>query len=326
MVSRQLLVASALVASVFARESNSSLYVFGYATLLNQFTRMRTLCGLQDMTETELALLDRFVKLDEDVRRCIDEAKARELILVKARGVRRGWYSPGGLQYEGSEGEFSAESMNGQALDVVSTYLGAVADPNATTYAVIYPVTEEELAATDEREALLRGDDDGRGAHYAASWLNMDGLEVLSQNVVLPADARVRWYAMDESVAQLPTPLKPIGQSYVDIFVSGALQLQEASDVEGFAANVIASTADWSEHWVNDRVTPYRPFAKISGITRALQEATLVEGSRLKKSHLEAIYFPGAQKHHAAPPPEPQADSTSSAHLRGAWDHPGPYR
>lgn len=292
-----LLMASAAAAMAAASEANntqnSSYYVFGYGSLLNQFSRIRTLCGLSDMTETELAFMDKFVQLDPEVRRCIDEGKARGLILVRARGVRRGWYARGGLQYQRLPDNFSSEGMDGQALDIAPTYLGAVEDPSASTYAVIYPVTADELAATDERES---------SSSYSPSWLNMEGLEVVSQNVELPPDAQVRWYAMDPSVAELPTPVQPICQSYVDIFVSGALELQAASSAAGFAANVIASTADWSEHWVNDRLTPYRPFAKNSNaaaITRTLQEATLVEGSHIKRSHLQAIYFPGAQKHAA---------------------------
>lgn len=307
-----LLVASTSMVVAVSTDANSSLYVFGYGSLLNQFSRIRTLCGLSDMTETELAFFDRFVQMDDEVRRCIDQGKERELILVKAQGVRRGWYSPGRLQYSRFGDEFSVKRMRGQALDVVPTYLGAVEDPSATTYAVMYPVTAEELAATDEREA---------GGYYTASWLDVSELEVLSQNVVLPQGAQVRWYALDHGAVQLPTPVAPICQSYVDIFVSGALELEKASGSEGFAKSVVASTADWSENWVNDRITPFRPFAKNSGstaITRTLEEAALMERSHLKKEHLESIYFPGAQSK-SAPTPAPQTMDSSGAQSRGAF-------
>lgn len=275
--------------------SSSGLYVFGYGSLLNQFSRIRTMCNLTDMTEGELAFVDNNVQLTPEARECIDEGKKMDLILVKAKGVKRGWYSPGKLNYESLDVNNSSfpstrSRMDRQALDVSPTYLGAVEDADACTYAVIYPVSAEELAALDKREA---------GAFYSPSWLDMKGMEVVSQNVVLPPNAKVRWYPMDKSVAKQPTAVHPIVQSYVDIFVSGALQLQHQNSIDSFAVNVVASTAEWSEHWVNDRAFPYRTFAKnvgASAVTRTLEEATMVDGSHLKVSHLEAIHFPGAQK------------------------------
>lgn len=265
-------------------EGNRSLYIFGYGSLLNQASRIRTACDIGSISEAELEFFERNVVLRREVRKCIDDVKKREMTLVKAKGVRRGWYISGTPQHEHFGASYPPIRMINQALDVVPTYLGAVRDPNSTTYAVIYPVTEQELAATDEREQ-----------GYTAAWLDLDQLEILGSGLQLPSDAQVRWYSMDEQAVEEPSSVKPICQSYVDVFVSGALQLEADNQADGFAVNVIASTWAWSQFWENDRIQPYRPFVKNSWaprVTRTLLSAALVEGSHLKKSHLELILFP----------------------------------
>ena len=57
-----------------------------------------------------------------------------------------------------------------------------------------------------------------------------------------------------------PSPRYPIVQSYVDIFVSGCLEQEERFALGGFARQCLATTAGWSEHWINDRLYPRRPF------------------------------------------------------------------
>jgi len=56
----------------------------------------------------------------------------------------------------------------------------------------------------------------------------------------------------------LPDEDHPIVQSYVDIFLSGCLQLQEQvlPDIEAekdFPSRCIETTHGWSAHWKNDR-------------------------------------------------------------------------
>lgn len=57
-----------------------------------------------------------------------------------------------------------------------------------------------------------------------------------------------------------PSVKYPIVESYVDIFLSGCLELQEKFHLKNFAAECIDTTTSWSEHWVNDRIFPRRPF------------------------------------------------------------------
>jgi hypothetical protein len=60
----------------------------------------------------------------------------------------------------------------------------------------------------------------------------------------------------------VPDAKYPIVQSYVDIFISGCLELSQRVIGENtdFAEECVTTTADWSSHWVNDRLYPRRPF------------------------------------------------------------------
>jgi hypothetical protein len=51
-------------------------------------------------------------------------------------------------------------------------------------------------------------------------------------------------------------------QFYVDIFMTGCLQLQDrVTDPDfDFVEQCIRTTDDWLEHWINDRIYPRRPF------------------------------------------------------------------
>jgi len=51
-------------------------------------------------------------------------------------------------------------------------------------------------------------------------------------------------------------------QSYVDIFITGCLEMQERVTESGFnfVDQCILTTSGWSKHWVNDRLYPRRPF------------------------------------------------------------------
>jgi hypothetical protein len=76
----------------------------------------------------------------------------------------------------------------------------------------------------------------------------------------LAPDAQAWIYVSRGPAVQLPNAKFPIVQSYVDVFLSGCLEQEERSGVAGFARECIATTSGWSEHWVNDRLYPRRPF------------------------------------------------------------------
>ncbi len=57
-----------------------------------------------------------------------------------------------------------------------------------------------------------------------------------------------------------PSANYPLVESYVDIFLSGCLEMEEKYHLKNFAAACINTTSDWSVYWVNDRIFPRRPW------------------------------------------------------------------
>jgi cation transport regulator ChaC len=57
-----------------------------------------------------------------------------------------------------------------------------------------------------------------------------------------------------------PSEKYPIVQSYVDLFVSGCLRIQQQYKLPDFASQCVRTTSGWSRHWVNDRIFPRRPW------------------------------------------------------------------
>eukprot|EP00413_Alexandrium_margalefii_P011421 CAMPEP_0204546630 /NCGR_PEP_ID=MMETSP0661-20131031/22181_1 /ASSEMBLY_ACC=CAM_ASM_000606 /TAXON_ID=109239 /ORGANISM="Alexandrium margalefi, Strain AMGDE01CS-322" /LENGTH=379 /DNA_ID=CAMNT_0051553467 /DNA_START=1 /DNA_END=1140 /DNA_ORIENTATION=+ len=262
-----------------------SLFVFGYGSLLKEMSRIKTTCNLTSVSESTLDFLDKFAWVTKPVRECIESVRSRTMILVKAKGVRRGWYDTGRLQAE-AQGELPWHWAT-QALDLSPTFLGAVADPTSECYGVVYPVSQEELALTDQREATY--------GTISPQWIAGEHIEVLSPGYELPRGASVRWYELSQDRLSRPTRQHPICQSYVDVFVGGALELAKAHNCAGYARDVVLSTFGWSKHWVNDRIVPYRPYvheSKAHQIVRTLVQAARLPGSPLALEHLAGVQFP----------------------------------
>lgn len=56
----------------------------------------------------------------------------------------------------------------------------------------------------------------------------------------------------------------PIIQSYVDIFISGCIEIEEKYNLKHFAKECVKTTHGWNTlHWVNDRIYPRRPFVYV---------------------------------------------------------------
>jgi hypothetical protein len=156
---------------------------------------------------------------------------------VVVAGIRRGWFDQFG----------SAQSPTWSP-----TYLGAVADTSATCNGVIFPVTAEEFAAYNARET-----------GYVPTRIESSSVTMLDGSSSAP-DADIWYYA---SVDQLtPTPEHPIVQSYVDVCLSGCLELEAAYPLAkgaAFAEQFIRTTTDWQTPWINDRIYPWRPFVSV---------------------------------------------------------------
>jgi len=150
---------------------------------------------------------------------------------VEVHGYRRGWFA------------------RGDSIGFSTTYLGALPDTQSHLNAVIYRVDIGELTATDQREAS-----------YCRRRVPLPDIRALEKEPS-PALAGQAWiYTNDARTVATPSRRFPIVQSYVDIFVSGCLEQEQRFELKGFAQECLATTQDWSAHWVNDRLYPRRPF------------------------------------------------------------------
>eukprot|EP00418_Pyrodinium_bahamense_P008045 CAMPEP_0179123354 /NCGR_PEP_ID=MMETSP0796-20121207/58254_1 /TAXON_ID=73915 /ORGANISM="Pyrodinium bahamense, Strain pbaha01" /LENGTH=268 /DNA_ID=CAMNT_0020821997 /DNA_START=190 /DNA_END=996 /DNA_ORIENTATION=+ len=254
----------------------------GYGSLFNLASRVRTVCHLDGMSASVVGNLMNIMELGAFTPKagsCIEKVSNSEMLPVKVKGVRRGWYSRG-LRIA----DPAPVGWDKQMLDLAPTYLGAVLDPSSSANAVVYPVTEEELRDTDAREAA---------STVEPAFLNAADVQALNPANALPANAKIRWYPMAQDMVQLPTATFPIAQSYVDLVLSGALQLEAKHNVTGFARDTVLSTFGWSRHWVNDRNEPYRPFAQRRMANSIVQ--TLVDAVRLASNASESAEEPHKQ-------------------------------
>lgn len=150
---------------------------------------------------------------------------------VEVVGYRRGWFAKGDPQ------GFS------------TTFLGALPEPRGLVNAVIYRVEPGELAETDRRESS-----------YCRENVPLSAIKTLEIGPFQIPAGQVWIYVNGLQTIATPSTRYPIVQSYVDIFLSGCLEQERRFAVKGFAQSCLTTTSDWSEHWVNDRLLPRRPF------------------------------------------------------------------
>ena len=127
-------------------------------------------------------------------------------------------------------------------------------------------MNKEELDDTDKRESGYTRED-------IAS-----NLEILSGGSVPKGEIYIYLNKFEEGQREKSVPTRdfPIVQSYVDICLTGCLQIEQGfPDAEGFAVEFITSTQEWSKYWENDRTYPRRaPFVvpKAEDIDKLLQD------------------------------------------------------
>jgi hypothetical protein len=147
----------------------------------------------------------------------------------------------------GFERSFNAR---GSEVGLSTTFLGVTAVPEASMVATVYRVFNvTDITATDAREAMYC-----RVGVQPAQIRMLDGSSVQQGQY---------WIYVNKPEAVKPaTERFPIVQSYVDIFLTGCQQLgRRAIAFEGdLMRECIVTTKGWSQHWVNDRIFPRRPF------------------------------------------------------------------
>ena len=166
---------------------------------------------------------------DESRKRTSPQAGPAHPVAVS--GYRRGWFA------------------KGDPLGFSTTYLGALPDPAGRLNAVVYQVETKELMATDQREAL-----------YCRRVVPPSDIKTLEKGPFQISGGQAWIYVNRPEAIATPSAKYPIVQSYVDVFVSGCLEQEQRFELSGFARECLATTGDWSEHWVNDRQYPRRPF------------------------------------------------------------------
>lgn len=67
-------------------------------------------------------------------------------------------------------------------------------------------------------------------------------------------------YVVPPDRVATPSADFPIVQSYVDIMLGGCLEIEKNFAIAQFAEMCVTTTTGWSQHWVNDRIYPRRPF------------------------------------------------------------------
>lgn len=166
---------------------------------------------------------------------------------VRVTGYQRAWNARGG------EIGFSTTYLGVDApKNEDERRVGADSSAEPVMYAAVYQdLSQAGIEGTDKRESL-----------YCRYEVTSDEIEFLD-GWSLPDASQVWIYALPVGKeGDLPDERWPIVQSYVDIFITGCLDLAglvRDKSVD-FAKECIHTTKGWSSHWVNDRLYPRRAF------------------------------------------------------------------
>ena len=132
-----------------------------------------------------------------------------------------------------------------------------------TTYLGVEPAKSAQMAAALYRSFLEDGklESDAREFSYCRAAVEPASVRMLDGSTV-PSPAEI-WIYIDEPESLAPPDEHyPITQSYVDIFITGCMELQDRVFEPGFdfVEQCVVTTRGWSKHWVNDRLQPRRPY------------------------------------------------------------------
>lgn len=133
-----------------------------------------------------------------------------------------------------------------------------------TTFLGVQPSRSAEMAAALYRSILKDGEfgADARERSYCRVTVDPASIEMLDASSV-PAPSQIWIYVNKPASLAPPDEMNPITQSYVDIFITGCIELQALVTEPNFdfVERCVRTTKGWSRHWVNDRLYPRRPYA-----------------------------------------------------------------
>lgn len=192
-------------------------------------------------------------RAEEDCREPVDASRPNVVIgygsLMQEESRRRTAPRAGPAHPVDVAGYRRAWIARGEPVGFSTTFLGVTRDMHSHLNAVAYEVDADELRATDQREAS-----------YCRMAVPASSIASLEKVPFELGSAQAWIYTNPPDTIAAPSVEFPIVQSYVDTFVSGCLEQEQRFGLDGFAKECLATTHDWSRHWVNDRVYPRRPF------------------------------------------------------------------
>ncbi len=149
---------------------------------------------------------------------------------------------------------------------VPTTAVGVVKDENSICNGIIVEINENEIPKFDERE----------GKEYKRIKLDIKDVEFLGNDKF---DNGIIWVYVPKKPG-IADDKHPILQSYVDVIVSGCLEVNEA-----FAKEFVRTTYGWN-NWINDRSNPrytrHLDYPNVKRIDKILQESVPVEFNKRK--------------------------------------------
>ena len=77
-------------------------------------------------------------------------------------------------------------------------------------------------------------------------------------NEKIPKNSQFWLYQTQNKYSSKPAGSYPILMSDVDEFLTGCIEQADRFDLKGFARECVATTWNWSSHWVNDRLHPLK--------------------------------------------------------------------
>ena len=161
--------------------------------------------------------------INEDSKRKTDPS-AKENIPIMVKGYKRRW------------------AIHGKSSKLhTQTFLSIIEDPRSSFNGVIYKLNKPtNIYKYDQREFV-----------YCRKELKPN--EISSYIPISHGKKQIWVYITNTKNNQKPTLAAPIRQSYVDIFVSGCIQMEEKFHIKNFAKDCVKNTDQWSKYWVNDR-------------------------------------------------------------------------
>jgi len=145
-------------------------------------------------------------------------------------------------------------NAQGVSISFSTTYLGILEDPQGSFNGVIF-----ELPNDGNFAQTIKGYDD-RESWYCRQLVPTKDVISLVPGNTIDQSAEYWIYVNKPEFTVAPNMKYPIVESYVDIFISGCLELQTKFSLPNFAETCVTTTRGWEAPWVNDRLLPRRAF------------------------------------------------------------------